>query len=230
MKFHCALLAIASTVFLAACGTAPQQPVAMASGSSVSTGTKVGVVMSVVPQVDTYLPGAGCLLCYAAASMANSSLTSHVKTLPSDDLLQLREEIAAAMKKKGAQVIVIDKLVAIDALPDYPSKGINIARKDFSALAHQYQVDKLIVIQWSGVGVERTYSSYVPTSDPKGMVRGFGYLVNVANNSYEWYQPVEVLKGAIGNWDEPPKFPGVTNAYFQALESARDQLAKPFVN
>jgi len=44
----------------------------------------------------------------------------------------------------------------------------------------------------------------------------------------ELMRPVNIVKAAEGNWDEPPKFPGMTNAYFQTLELARDRLLKAF--
>jgi hypothetical protein len=40
--------------------------------------------------------------------------------------------------------------------------------------------------------------------------------------------PLTVMKAADGKWDEPDRFPGLTNAYYQALESSRDRLLQPF--
>jgi hypothetical protein len=37
-----------------------------------------------------------------------------------------------------------------------------------------------------------------------------------------------VQKATDGDWDEPPKFPGLTNAYFQAVEQFKDGAKKPF--
>jgi len=35
-------------------------------------------------------------------------------------------------------------------------------------------------------------------------------------------------EGADGAWDEPPNFPGLTNAYFQALELGMEDFLRPF--
>jgi len=79
------------------------------------------------------------------------------------------------------------------------------------------------------VGVERSYSSYIPNGSPHAYLTGKGYLVNLSNNTYEWYRPVRIVRGAEGDkWDEPPKFPGLTNAYFQVLEMSKDEFVKPF--
>jgi len=53
-------------------------------------------------------------------------------------------------------------------------------------------------------------------------------MVDLTSNAYDWYMPLNVLKSADGRWDEPPKFPGLTNAYFQALEESKDQLLRPW--
>lgn len=85
-----------------------------------------------------------------------------------------------------------------------------------------------MVFNITTLGISRTYADYFPTSDPKALLQGSGYLVNLSNNTYEWYLPVNVTKSTDGNWDEPPKFPGLTNAYFQALEIGKDSFLKPF--
>ena len=124
--------------------------------------------------------------------------------------------------------MVIPDVIDIGNLPDNSVKGPNVAKKDFSSLRKKYNIDKLVVINIAMLGMERTYSSYIPTSDPKSIVRGTGYMVDLNNNTYTWYLPVQVTKSADGKWDEPPKFPGLTNAYFQALEIGKDDFLKPF--
>ncbi|QBE67183.1 hypothetical protein EWM63_09430 [Pseudoduganella lutea] len=182
--------------------------------------------MTALPAVDTQFPGAGCLLCMAAASVANSSLTSYTKTLQTEDLGKVHLEVAEALRKKGASVKMIDN-IDFSKLPDNNNTKPNFARKDFTGLKAQYNVDKLMVISVTMVGIERSYASYVPTSDPKARVAGVSYIVNLNDNSLEWYLPLDVSKASDGKWDEPPKFPGLTNAYFQSLELAKDRIVKP---
>lgn len=217
-------------VFLTGCATPPQTPVSLAPDTLATKTTRIGIAMTALPKVDTYLPGAGCLLCLAVASAANSSLTAHAKTLPYEDLPGLKDQAAEVIRKKGAQVVVIADDLNIETLPDFKGTGPNVAKKDFSSLKSKYNVDKLLVINVSTLGFIRTYASYVPTSDPKGVLTGTGYLVNLSNNTYEWYNPVNITKSSDGKWDEPPKFPGLTNAYFQALELGKDSFLKPLAN
>lgn len=225
-----AWVALGAVAVLAGCATAPQPPVALEANKLNASSGKVGVLMSDVPAAETHLPGAGCLLCLAAASMANSSLTTHAKTLPNKDLASIRADVIDALKRKGVEVVSITDPVKIADLPKGTGTAPNAARTDFSSLKTKYQLDRLLVIDITQQGFERTYSSYFPTSDPKGLVRGTAYLVNLSSQTYEWYQPINTVKATDKKWDEPPAFPGLTNAYYQAVEATRDAVVTPLSN
>lgn len=214
-------------VVLTGCMTPPQVALPLAPQAFSTPGLRVGIVMTTLPVVNTQFPGAGCLLCLAAAEITNSSMTAHTKTLPYENLPKVKDDMASRLRAKGATVTMIDAF-DINALPGYSNKEPNFARKDFTSLKAKYNIDKLVVIAISMLGVERNYASYIPSSDPKARVAGVSYLVNVSNNALEWYLPLDVQKASDGKWDEPPLFPGLTNAYFQSLELAGDQILAPF--
>ncbi|WP_398498467.1 hypothetical protein [Variovorax sp.] len=220
-------------IFLSGCAIKPQQPVPLgkdALTSSSAKSAKVGVAMSELPKVDTFFPGADCLLCYAFASASNSALTKHTETLARDDLASLKEDVAAALRKKNVEVMVIKEAIDLKSLPDIRTEVPTAARKDFASLRVKHAVDKLLVIDMPQVGYVRTYASYVPTSDPKAVVTGAAYLVDLKTNTYSWYLPININRAAGTTWDEPPKFPGLTNAYFQAIEASRDSVLKPLAD
>jgi len=230
MNMRAGLALAAISIFVAGCATKPQAPISF-SQSTLGTGAgRIGVAMAPLPKVDTHLVGAGCLLCMAAASIANSSLTTHTQTLPYEDLPKLKDRIADLARRKGADVTVIAEALDFSALPDFPTPGPNVASKDFTSLQKKYGIGKLLVIEISTLGMWRTYSAYFPTSDPKAVLLGRGYVVNLSSNMYEWYMPVSVFRSAEGAWDEPPKFPGLTNAYFQTLEIGKDTFVNPLTN
>jgi hypothetical protein len=217
------------TVLLGGCAsTPPQASIPLAAKAAASGGGRVGVIMTPLPKVDTSLPGAGCLLCLAAASVANSGVTGFAQKLPYEDIPKLKGDIADMLRKKGANVVVIEEGVKIDALPTTGQKAPNVSSTDFASLRVKYNLDRLLVIDISFIGFERTYSAYVPTSDPKAVLRGRGYMVDLASNAYEWYLPINIVRSSQGNWDEPPKYPGLSNAYFQTLELGRDAFLQPF--
>lgn len=217
---------VASMFLLAGCAAPPQQPVSLSKNVLQGQGNRIGVAMLAPAKADTNFPGAACLLCMAAVSMANSSLTTHTQTLPTADLLRLKTDVADALRKKGQAVTVIDEPIKLDALPKLPAAP-NKSRIDFSSLGKKHNVDRLLIIDIAELGVTRSYASYIPTSDPQGVVSGVGYLVNLSDNSYEWYLPLRQVKSVAGKWDEAPSFPGLTNAYFQAVEGTRDAVLQP---
>ncbi len=219
-----------AVAILTGCATAPQNPIALSETAASAQGGRIGVAIAPLPAPDTYFPGADCLLCYATAAATNSALTTQTKTLSASDALPLREEIAALLKKRGADVKVIDGEVKIDALPDFASQAPNVAPKDYRGLGQQHQIDHLVMIRVTTVGFTRNYASYVPTSDPKATFSGAGYMIDMKTNAYEWYLPVAVIKSADKVLDEPPAYPGLTNAFYQAIEIGRDQFLKPFAS
>lgn len=225
VRFASALAVV--VLVLAGCASPPQKPVALAPAALSPQSGRVGVVMSALPKVNTFFPGADCLLCLAGAEMMNSSLTSHTKTLTHEDLPTLKNQAVDLLRQKGVDAVVIGDNLDLDALSSSSATGPDIARKDFSALSRKYSVDKLVVFTIDTVGFTRNYSSYIPVGAPKALLRGRGYLVNLKTNAYEWYREVNVTRAASGEWDEPTAFPGLTNAYFQVLELGKDQFLNP---
>lgn len=227
MNTRLAAVLLSASLFLVGCATPPQPPLSVRS-EALAAKPKMGVAMSPLPKVDTEFPGAGCLLCLAAASMANQSLTAYVKTLSGEDLKQVKNDLADRLRAKGLDVVVIDEPVDLTKLPEVSTVQTNFARRDFSSLKAKYRVDKLVVVDVTALGVHRTYSSYIPTSAPKAVLQGASFIVDLTSNALDWYLPVSVRKAADANWDEPPKFPGLTNAFYQAIEQGKDAMVKPF--
>lgn len=228
MRFQFLPALVLGLAALAGCSTVPpQKPLSLPATALKAEAGQIGVAMSAVPKVDTQFPGAGCLLCLAAASAMNSSLTDHVRTLPPEDVPALKDRAAALIKAKGGAPVVLGSALDVRALPDFKSDALNVARKDFRSLKDKHQVDKLLMIQIDTLGVVRNYSSYVPTSEPKAVFSGTAYLVDLKTNALEWYHPFNITKAADGNWDESPKFPRMTNAFFQALEQGKDEILRP---
>ncbi|MES3020561.1 MAG: hypothetical protein V4857_03145 [Pseudomonadota bacterium] len=229
MNLRIALFLAAAVSFLSGCATAPQLPVPLSPTALTVPNTKIGVAMTAIPKVNTFFPGANCLLCLGAAELTNATLSTYVQTLQLEDLPQLKNKIAAVLTKKGNSALVIDEALNLESLADHKTEVPNMARKDFKSLKGKYKVDKLLVLELN-VSVQRAYASYFPAGDPKAQMQGVAYLVNLNDNSFEWYLPVSIIKGSDGKWDEPPSFPGLTNAYFQVLEMGKDSILNPLSN
>jgi hypothetical protein len=159
--------------------------------------------------------------------MTNSSLASHADTLTYEDLTKLRSEIVETLRRKGVKAMPSDHVVDVRGLPAYKTEGTNVARQDFTGFRSKVDADKLLVVDITALGFVRNYASYFPVAAPQAVLRGAVFIVNLKNNNYEYYQPLTFEKAADGSWDEPPSFPGLTNAYYQVIELCRDAVLKP---
>ncbi len=222
------LLSILTIVFASGCAVNPQLPVSYQS-ESLTAEDSVVVLMDSLPAPTMTYPGAGCLLCLAAASAGNQDLTKHAKTLSTDDIQSFVKEAEMALKNAGIAVQEIESnQIVIKDLPKFSSKELNTAKKNFGKLKDTYSASKYLVIDINYAGIQRTYSSYVATSEPHAVVAGALYLVDSATNKYDWYVPLSIKRFADGPWKEKPDFPNMTNAYYQAIEDARQKLISPW--
>ena len=226
MRSILAVLVVVVTA-LSGCAAVINNPVALSKESVNGGSGKIGVVMVKVPEANTYFPGAACLLCIGVAELAHTKLSAVVKTWSITDLVSLKQDAFALLKKRGADVILIDEPIKISDFPSNDAPGENLPRRDFKSLGVKYGVDKLFLISFTSVGVSRPYSSYIPAGLPASMVNGVVMIVDLKTNTFNWYQPLTTARQADGPWDEEPKFPGLTNAYFQVVETVRDLVLVP---
>jgi hypothetical protein len=225
-SFRTALAAIALVV-LAGCVTPPQVPVMFTKEALDPAAGSMAVAMPAISKPSVDYPGAGCLLCLAGASIANSSLAKHADKLTYEDLVKLRSEIVETLRKKGVKAMPSDHVVDVRGLPAYKTEAANVARQDFTGFRSKVGADKLLVVDITALGFVRNYSAYFPVGAPQAVLKGAVFIVNLKSNSYEYYQPLNFAKAADGSWDEPPSFPGLTNAYYQVIELCRDAVLKP---
>jgi len=212
---------------LTGCVTPPQPPVSLNAEFLTASDNRIGVAMDTMPSPNLQLPGANCLLCIAVASGANSELSAHAKTLSTEELAQLKAEVLAVLKEQGRNVILVDDPLLINKLPKTKGLGEGFAKRDFSSFAEQHGLDHLLVIDINGIGMTRPYTSYIPMGAPQATVSGTAFLIDLQSNKYEWYLPIDLHLGTEGEWDEPKDFPGLTNSYYQVLESLRDRVLSP---
>ena len=228
MNYLCSVLLTGCILLLTGCATGPAQPILLDQATTSLANTKMAVVLNEVPKPNTFFPGAGCLFCIAAAEITNNKLTTFAKALPTIDLSKVKTELTELLRARGISIIELPANFTVDSLPDAGKKDAESAKKDFSSMRTQHKLDKIIVLNFSLIGMQRNYASYIPTGAPVAKVQGLGYLVDIETNKYQWYQPIDIQKGSEGEWDEEPKFPGLTNAYFQAIELSKDVVLTPF--
>ena len=224
-------LALAAALLLGGCAAPLQNPVGLSAdyfAPGKAPQGRIGVLMTTLPKVDTEFPGAACLLCIAVANGAHSALSRQVQSFSIEELKPLPEDLVALLQQQGLQAVLINDAVKLADLPDLKTgDATNKPRKDFSALQKKHQLSRLLVVDFTALGVWRSYSAYVPTDVPKAVMNGAAFIVDLGSHTLEWYLPLSLSRAAEGEWDEPPKFPGLTNAYFQVLETGMDAIKQP---
>lgn len=134
MKNTISIYLTAAVIVLSGCAGTPQPNVELAPGVLSAQSGRLGIAMTTLPKVDTAFPGADCLLCLATASLANTTLSSYTQTLPTEDLTQLKQEVAVLIRKKGTDVTIIDESLSLENLAKWNTEAPNVAKKDFVSL------------------------------------------------------------------------------------------------
>lgn len=224
------IAAISLTFLLSACSS-PRITTVLLQKQFYEDKTKtigIHVVTPKIPKVK--MPGAYCLLCQGVAGAANSSLATHTKTLSRTELKGFDAELMQLIEEKGmtAQIVQTLNLRAIKDARRISDPVKKFARKRYNALKDKLNVDYLLLIDIYP-HIERKYSGMIANGGPTGTVTGKVIIVDLATNEYKLYKKLEVRNAPIGEWDEPPKFPGVTNSYYTAIEQAKELIGK-FLN
>ena len=218
----CALLVL-SLVTGCAGRRESMQPVAWNPQAVRADTSRVGVAMRELPDREANYPGARCLACRPLASANNRALTLHAATLDGrEELQELRADVVALLKKRG-----IDAVDVPEALTDEvaPAEGeITTLPAQVEALRQRHRLGRLVVLEFESLGVQRPYAHYVPASLPYAVVEGRAYMLDLGTRRVLWMHRMRALPTADGEWDEPPDYPGLTNAYFQAIESVKDRV------
>lgn len=231
MKTNSYLLLITAVfVFLSGCATLKQPPIPYDEAKIDPKVSRIGIApVRIILKPNTLFPGAECLLCAGMAELAHIKLTDHVKNLPIEDLTEVSSIIHDRMQKRGLNTVLVNEIIEPSAFPEVKKKQANFAFRDFSSLIKKYDIDKLLLIRIDMVGIVRQYrAGYFPSGPPKVQISGMGTLINLADGSLEWFLPINVTKGVVGEWDEPPSFPGLTNAYFETIEVTKDTIINTF--
>lgn len=205
---------------LAGCGTTPVKTVSLSDNYYEEPQVLAVYFDPIPPQAKMTLPGAGCLLCLAVAHAANASVSDHVKTLPTSEFSDVVESVQASLQDRNVKIQQVPSL-PFSRLPRFRGISDTYAERDHRILKNMIEADHLLVMRVRHVGVERTYANYVATSSPQGTVLGELYIVDLTDNQYHLYLPIEFRVPVNGEWDEPPTFPGITMAYYEAIERAK---------
>lgn len=218
---------VLSIAVLSACAVHIQTPIGYKAPAA-APNTQVGVVVITPEKATMTFPGADCLLCVITAQTMHTSLGKHTDTLSIKDLKKLNSEFKVLLEKKGYVYKDLTNALQDEKFEAVTEKKMGFSVTDYRAFASKHGVQKLLIVRIPQAGFTRPFASYFPTSAPAAVVVANATMVAMPEQTLEWYQDITFKEFAGKEWDEVPNFPGLTNAYFQAVESARDFLLKPF--
>ncbi len=221
------LSSLLALIILTGCASIPPQEPVTFNNSLASPSSIIAISISEIPEAKIVYPGADCLLCLTAAGVANGKLSRQVANLNVNDLEPLGEQLISKLESAGHNLLLIDETTLknrVRKLKKITGALPNQARKDYSPLKEELKATHLLVLDIEYVGFQRDYSSYVPASEPYAIVKGVGYIIDLSTNIYEWYLPIMQRHSPGQDWKDPPQFPRVINAYYQAIESTKDEV------
>ena len=181
---------------------------------------KIGVVM-ITPQPPGYFKeGSQGLLDVAISNSVTSQIQTKIHALDTSPLNAVPQRFAAALKARHMNVTVV-KQVALGELKK--NETAHFPAYDFSDLARSLNVDKLLIIS-PGTGFSRQYYGFIPISKPKATVAAMELMVTNAKNEIVWLHYYNSAKTVEGDWDNPPDYPILVQAYREALDKAVAEL------
>lgn len=184
------------------------------------------MAITVVPEPVLALTGNQGLLDFAINKGVNSTLSDSVEKWQVKDLNTLPDAIVAKLQAKGYKAKRIDEPVDLKVYKEVSFReGYTV--RDLTPLKATYGVDRLLLVNILATGATRSYYSVVPTSVPMAQVGGQGMVVDLADNKLLWFKPFAVVQAAQGEWDEP-NYANLTNAFYQAMDTSRQQMITPF--
>lgn len=224
------VVGVFSIFFLSGCAMSPpQSEVALNTDVLSRDDIKIGIYYEAPEdKATTHIWGANCLLCYAFASALTNGLDSHLEsTISTDELDAIKDLVHSQYSSRFANVKLVQLSTPLDDFKDFEDQ-LGFADKDLRDVKSELDIDVLVVVQLRSYGAYRSFSDYVPNGDPKGHLAGLLYSVDLNTNAYLQYLSINEKVQPGGPWDEPPSYPNVTTAYYQAVENVKAKIAKSF--
>ncbi|MFL0809023.1 MAG: hypothetical protein K6L76_01280 [Agarilytica sp.] len=216
------LLFISPLLFLFGCAVTPQSNITFQQDFLSKQDQKIGIYVSAAPEVKGHISGAACLLCYATASAINSDLDTHMKTQSNEDLNELKAALTERLTNEGATVVDITDL-NIAKLPKNTGAQLNFAKNKFDGVGTKHDVNQVLVVDMKTLGTLRNFANYIPVGDPYAVFNAVMYMVDTTTNAYTFYELIDVKQYSDSPWKEEG-FPGITNAYYTAIETGKSQI------
>lgn len=194
-------------------------------------GKTVGVNIAHPETTGFYKLGQVGLLDDGIDNLMTSDSRNYVEKLAFDPFNKVQYTFVDGLNKRGMKAHVIKAKIDITKLKESGAKDPKTeAVLDFRPLAGLASANYLLIMNVTEAGIARKYYGVIPLGDPVAIFNVEGRLVNLTTNAILWRDQVHELAPIGSNWDSPPHFTALKQAYMRALTSARSDLLLDFFN
>jgi hypothetical protein len=228
-SFWSAVATLGAALILSGCVSGP---VAVPSTFWEQTSDRVLIVLDELPEHGIYAKeGSQGLLDVAINSAMATSEAKHLKQQDADAFREIVSIFEAELTAAGFQPIVYEDAFSLKDQPKLKGKQSGQFEYDLSGLAVASDADEIIVLRLVSFGASRTYYGFIPTSQPQGYAMVQGIMVDTEKNKILW--DTGILEGTIkdpvvGEWNQEPDFPNLTEAMNRAVEKSKRFLKDRF--
>ncbi len=197
---------------------------------------KIGIAFIKYPEAGAHRQGSEGLLDMAINASLASEMSAYLKSID----VEAYEEVAQSFKEKfaskGIEVQIFKGKLDLETLEDTPrSSGRSLSsttfKKDLSFMKQKFKIDKVLLLGVDAYGTLRNYYGFIPLGAPKALFKVSGQLVDLESNNKEWFdfQDQEYATAPVmGEWNQPPTYPNLTNALIVAMNNAKEYIIRAF--
>lgn len=192
---------------------------------------KIAVVLHEIPEHGVFMKvGNQGLLDAAINGAMTSGVAGHIETLKADTFVEVKDIFIKELQKEGFAVVDYPKTIVLKDLEKIQVES-NCYNRDLSVIFDETDCDNIVILHLVNFGAIRSYRGFFPTSAPEGSSNVRGLMVSKVGNQILWYTghtEAYVKEPAMGEWDQEPDYPNLTNAVYKALERSKTSLKENF--
>lgn len=226
-RFHVAALLLGASI-LAGCATV-QKPIPATSALFNNKDKTVAIALEKMPEPGQRMLGSQGLLDVAINRANAAAIVERLQRQDFTLVSGLPEDFRKGLESRQMKVVMIKEPIDTEAMPKFvEGSGEGVALRDYRPLAKQYNADKLLLVTARALGTKRTYYGFMPLEAPQGYIALTGQLVDLSTNRLEWYEQVETIVGAQGDWDQSPEYENLMRAVSESTRATTSKLRGAF--
>ncbi|RLK33794.1 hypothetical protein [Cupriavidus plantarum] len=213
---------------LAGCATV-QKPIPATSALFNNKEKTVAVAIEKLPEPGQRMLGNQGLLDVAINRANAAAIVERLQRQDFTMVSSLPEDFRKGLESRQMKVVMIQEPLVTEDMPKFvEGSGDGVALRDYRPFAKKYNADKLLLITARALGTKRTYYGFIPTEPPQAYIALRGQLVDLSTNRLEWYEDVETIVAANGDWDQSPDYENLMRAVDESTRVTTSKLRGAF--